>query len=135
MYVHVFMLHNFQLNQHLWLAHGVKRQHGKAARRVGAFAAKRRIARVLQQPFSTNLLHVLWSCFLKASSSACMCTCCTIGMCVEAFSPCCSDGAADDGAWQKDRARAAPSLPALHSHSLPAEPPGRQLFVCDDFLL
>ena len=75
MYVHVFMLHNFQLNQHLWLAHGVKRQHGiaarapraagrprgAAARRIGAFAANQRIARVVQQPFSSNLLHVLWA--------------------------------------------------------------------------
>ena len=55
-------------------------------------------------------------CFVKASSS----TCCTMGVRVEAFDACCSNGAA---MMAKDRARAAPSLlPALHPHSLLAEP-------------
>ena len=30
-----------------------------------------------------------------------MCTCCTMGVRVEAFDACCSNGAADDGAWRR----------------------------------
>ena len=40
-------------------------------------------------------------CFVKASSSTCMCTCCTMGVRVESFDACCSNGAADDGAWRR----------------------------------
>ena len=49
-----------------------------------------------------------------------------MGMCVEDFDACCSDRAADAGAWL--------------THSPPAGPTclrwlGRQLFTCGDFLL
>ena len=74
----VFVLVSLLLNFHLiiflcWLAEwrqtstwnscacSAGRPRGAAARRIGAFAANKRIARVLQQPFSSNLLHVLWA--------------------------------------------------------------------------
>ena len=74
----VFVLVSLLLNFHLiiflcWLAEwrqtstwnscacSAGRPRGAAARRIGAFAATQRIARVLQQPFSSNVLHVLWA--------------------------------------------------------------------------
>ena len=79
---------------------------------------------------ATDVMHGLHSTvffvqccgLMMASCSACMSTCCTIGMCVEAFDACCSDRAADAGARQTGPCASGAGASPRASSSPPAGP-------------